>query len=247
VELALNVKERAVTRMRLVKILLITIYSWSFFAHASPQEEVKQIQAKYLEQLSDKKFDAIRNRFPLESKEGATLPMLANLSKANPQEKRALEAYQAWGKAYVTELKIFFDKYQPQQSPNIDWRYQESINLIVNLYSGKINWAEFNKAWAAIGDEYKKRMLVTNSQIQQQQADIRNQQIQAQNQQVIMERNKKIQKCQALIQSMQVNCPKQVYGTGNPSLDLYNMSANSNIAGSFNCGWAQSEYNLNCQ
>jgi hypothetical protein len=247
VELALNVKEHVEIDMRFLITLMFFCCITSFAAYALPADEMRQVDVKYVDQLSDKKFDPIRNKFPIVPKSEASLPMLSDSSKITANQKKALEAYQGWGKDYVSELKGIFDRYVPQQSENIEWRYQESMRLIADIYSGKITWGDFNKQWSLIGPEYSRRVIATNAQIQQQQVAARNQQIQAQNQQAALERNKKIQYCQSLVQSMQINCPKQVYGTGNLGTDLYNMSSNFNPAGSFECGRVQSAYNNSCQ
>ena len=234
--------------MRLSKFLLFVTCSWSFLAFASPSDEIKLIDAKYVDQLTEKKFDPIRNKFPLAPKSEASLPMLSDSTKVTISQKKALEAYQNWGKEYVSELKTLLDRYAPAQSENIDWRYHESMRLVADIYSGKLNWGEFNKQWGQIGPEYSKRVIATNNQIQQQKIAAHNQQVEAENQQAQVAKNKKIQYCQSLIQAMQVNCKQSQpsYG-GSPLADLSNVMNNFDPAAAYECGSLKSRYNNTCQ
>jgi len=215
---------------------------------AAPADELKQVDSKYLEQLADIRFHPIRNKFPLAPNEEATLPMLSDSSKATPQQKKALEAYQVWGKDYTNEIKELLQRYAPQQSENIVWRYQVSMKLVTDVYSGKINWGEFNKQWSLVAPEYSKRVIATNELIQRQKIAMHNQEVESQNQRVIAEQNKKTQYCQSLIQAMQVNCkqPQQYYG-GSPLADLTNTMNNFDPAGAFECSSLKSRYNNTCQ
>jgi hypothetical protein len=229
-----------------MKKIVISLLFEAFNCIAGPKEEMQQVDLKYVGQLEDKKFDPIRTKFPLAPNGQATLPMLSDASRASTQQKKALEAYQIWGKEYTNELKEIFLKFVPQQSENIEWRYQQSLKLVSDVYSGKLNWGDFNKQWSEVGPEYQRRVAATNSVTQQQQITQRNQQLQAQAQQEQAERNKKAQYCQSLVQFMQLNCkPQPVYG-GTPLSDLANSINNFNPAMSFDCGRAQSMYSNSC-
>ena len=229
-------------------MLILFSYLSSFKAFALPADEMRQVDAKYIDQLSDKKFDSIRNKFPMVPKSEATLPMLSDSSKVTTQQKKALEYYQAWGREYTTELKTLFDKYVPPQSENIEWRYQASMKLVAEVYSGKLTWGDFNNQWSQISPEYNKRVVATNSQIQQQKIAAHNQQVETENQQALIARNKKIQYCQSLIQAMQINCkqPQPSYG-GSPLADLANSMNNFDPASAYECGSLKSRYNNSCQ
>lgn len=247
-ELALNVKEHVEIDMRFFITLTFFTCLGSFAVFASPADEMRQVDTKYIDQLSDKKFDPIRNKFPIVPKSEATLPMLSDSSKVNAQQKKALESYQAWGREYVAELKTLFDKYVPPQSENIEWRYQASMKLVAEVYSGKLTWGDFNNQWSQIGPEYNKKVIATNNQIQQQKIAAHNQQVEAENQQALIARNKKIQYCQSLIQAMQINCkqPQPSYG-GSPLADLANSMNNFDPASAYECGSLKSRYNNTCQ
>ena len=234
--------------MKFFIMLILFSYLSSFKAFALPADEMRQVDAKYIDQLSDKKFDSIRNKFPMVPKSEATLPMLSDSSKVTTQQKKALEYYQAWGREYTTELKTLFDKYVPPQSENIEWRYQASMKLVAEVYSGKLTWGDFNNQWSQISPEYNKRVVATNSQIQQQKIAAHNQQVETENQQALIARNKKIQYCQSLIQAMQINCkqPQPSYG-GSPLADLANSMNNFDPASAYECGSLKSRYNNSCQ
>lgn len=225
---------------------LLVLFSLS--VSATPAEEIKQVDAKYLERLSDSRFNPIRNKFPIAPKEEATLPMLSDSSRVTSQQKKALEAYQAWGREYVKEIKELLQQYAPPQSDNISWRYQESMKLVADIYSGKVTWGDFNKQWSQIAPEYYRRVAATNELIQKQKIAAHNREIDVQNQQALVERNKKVQFCQSLIQAMQVNCRQSqpIYG-GTPLSDLTNVMNNFDPAGAYECSSLRSRYNMSCQ
>jgi hypothetical protein len=123
-----------------------------------------------LDQLvSDRRFEAIRNKVPLGSRSAATPAMMANASLASERERRILADWAEMRSACVKSNSQYGNAQyrEPLQAAGLEAENRLMV-AVGELRAGKISYGEFNQRWNAIGQELKAKGQDVSRQIQAQ-------------------------------------------------------------------------------
>lgn len=121
---------------------------------AQYQQALQELNFETARNYASPRFDLIRQKLPLDVKK-ATLQNLSDTSIPNQSEKKVLEEFNKLTKSYKEKELALISQHYPYIVDVRQEFYGAMEKILLELYSGKLNFGEYNKKRIAIADAFR--------------------------------------------------------------------------------------------
>jgi hypothetical protein len=154
---------------KLIFILpILFLFNFHAFAQSNVNTQGRDASQKVMndfkqEYLTRDEFKILRGKIPVMPKE-VNIEQLANATKPNNIEKKSLQAYSELRKKFeIAEMEVI-DKYYSYVAPLRLNYHREVEGVLIDLYTGKITFGQFNKKNQEIADNFTIKVQSLNAE-----------------------------------------------------------------------------------